>query len=80
MNLYKNIKNNINEDNLDFIIDLVLKKNNINENTRASSISDDKFDKLVGQIKDILKNHISEKDIRNELAKKLFNSLKENEK
>lgn len=76
MNLYRTIKEN-NEDNLNFVIDSILKKNNITENTKITSINDDKFEKLLGQIKDIFKNKISEKEIKEALSKKLFNKLKE---
>lgn len=76
MNLYRTIKEN-NEDNLNFVIDSILKKNNITENTKITSITDDKFEKLLGQIKDIFKNKISEKEIKEALSKKLFNKLKE---
>ena len=76
MNLYRTIKEN-NEDNLNFVIDSILKKNNITENTKITSITDDKFEKLLGQIKDIFKNKISEKEIKDALSKKLFNKLKE---
>lgn len=76
MNLYRTIKEN-NEDNLNFVIDSILKKNNITENTKVTSITDDRFEKLLGQIKDIFKNKISEKEIKEALSKKLFNKLKE---
>lgn len=76
MNLYRTIKEN-NEDNLNFVIDSILKKNNITENTKITSITDDRFEKLLGQIKDIFKNKISEKEIKEALSKKLFNKLKE---
>ena len=73
MSLYKKIKNNVDETTLDYIIDSVLKKNHIKPNTRIFKLSDETFDKLVGQVRDVFGNRISEKEIKNSLAKKLFN-------
>lgn len=73
---YEEYKQYLN-DNLYFIIDIVLKNNSITKDTKSSQLTDEKFDELINQIKDITKKHFSDFEIRNSLAKRLFNLLKD---
>lgn len=75
---YNSIKEADNEE-LQTAIENVIVTKKLDKKKRASDISDDNFREAVQLVKDAVKNKFTEKEIKNALAKELFNMLPESE-